>query len=139
MNDELEAIKQMLPEGIKTYIVAAFPESLPPYYVIALIAPAERPDEPVRAKDVPAQPWSADVRLTAVSGTPGGALDLLTRARAILAPNGGPSFPAVESRSVQLDFRQFEVADVDTSVKIPQTNRNPAFAVDSYALSSEPS
>lgn len=136
MNDHLEAMAAMLgPTGIAVEIGAALPEKLPPYYVIAPLAPTALPDGRLSADDPDLE---LDIRVTAVSGTAAGALDLLARARAIFAPDYGPSFPAVTGRKVQLDWLRFEVVDIDTSIKIPTTNRNPAYAVDSYSLSSQP-
>lgn len=137
MRAELEAVEALLgPLSISVETVAALPEKLPPYFVLAPLTPSDIPDETL-ARNAP--PLEIDLRLTAVAGTPGGALDLLLRARAILAPNGMPIFPTVAGRFVQLDWLRFEVADIDTSVKIPATNRNPAYAVDSYSLNSQPS
>lgn len=136
MKAELQAAAGMLSSlGVNRYLVAVTPETLPPYVVLAPLTPSALPDDRLDALQVAVD---EDVRVTAVAGTPEGALDLLLRARTVLSPSGGPSFPTVTGRTVQLTWLRFEVADVDTSVTIPTTNRNPAYAVDTYALLSQP-
>jgi hypothetical protein len=115
--------------------MAATPEKLPPYYVLTPVTPSADVDSRLGVGDAAIR---IDVRVTAVAGTPPGALDLLLRARAIFAPAFEPSFPTVTGRRVELNWLRFESDYVDTSVVIPTTNRNPALAVDTYSLDSQP-
>lgn len=136
MKAQLDAVAGMLePIGPPVHVVAAPHDSLPPYFVVAPKPPTGVFDDRVGADD-PAVRF--DLFVTAVAGTPAGAMDLLVAARDILRPGGRASRPAVADYQTRLDFDGFDVADVDPSVTIPLTNRNPAYAVDSYRLASTP-
>lgn len=103
----------------------------PPYLIIG--GPGDgRPDEEPLAGDV--RDTASDMRITGVFGTPEGARIGLNRVLAILSP--GKQWATV-APGVFTRFVRRELVDVDTSVVITQTNRNPGYGVDTYRLITE--
>jgi hypothetical protein len=138
----MDAVKALLaslaapdPRKIPTYLIAAPPDTLPPYVILIPLAPSDLIDAPLRTD----QALWMDLRVMHVAGTPDGVLAMLGWTRALLAPNGDPSFPVATGRFNQLDFVRFEGDPYpDPSVRIPTTGRNPVLAVDTYSLNSQP-
>lgn len=103
----------------------------PPYLVIGGPGDGRPADEPLSGD---AQDASSDMRITAVFGTPAGARIGLSRVLAVLSP--GKQWATV-APGVFTRWTRREVVDVDTSVVITGTNRNPGYGVDTYQLITE--
>lgn len=78
------------------------------------------------------------LRVTAVAGTPDGAVIMLNRVRALLSPGRDETRVPAEGLDVRVRFTRSEVVDVDRDVTITGTNRHPAYGVDTYRLVSQP-
>ena len=79
-------------------------------------------------------------RVTAVAGTTvAGALILLGLIRDELSPGRRWAPLAVPGRSAEVKHLRMEMAAVDQTVTVTNTDRHPAFGVDSYRLMSQPS
>lgn len=134
MNTHLLAMAAALATAGTAHVVSAPPNTLPPYYVLEPVRPSEA-DRRLSASD-PALEFG--VRVKAVSGTGGGALIMAGNAKALLSPGGAPTPLTVTGRHVEVVHDGFEAAYEDDTVTIPNTNRHPALAVESYSVSSQP-
>ena len=103
----------------------------PPFLIIGGVD-VGRPDEEPLSGDV--RDSASDMRITAVFGTTEGARIGLNRVLAVLSP--GKRTAAI-APGVFTRFVRREVIDVDTSVVITTTNRNPGYGVDTYRLITE--
>lgn len=86
----------------------------------------------------PMDDLEAVVGVTAVAGTPEGALIVQKAVRAALSPGDARKPLPVSGRSASLARSGGQRVQVDRDVKIPGTDTSPAFAVDLYDLHSTP-
>jgi len=77
---------------------------------------------------------TASLRLTAVAGTLDGVQIMLDRIRGLLDKHTA----SVTGRHVLLTWERSEAIDLDRTVTIPNTDRHPAFGVDTYTIHSQP-
>lgn len=133
MRAALNAIKARL-TAATAYVVAVPPNTLPPYYLLEPVSPGDL--ERVLAPSDPRV--SFEVRLKAVAGTGEGAMILAASAKATLSPEGVPTWSTTGGRRVEVTHERFEAAYEDRDVTIPNTNRHPALAVETYSVDSQP-
>jgi len=119
---------------VPCHVVRAPMEATPPYRVVGL--PGWDAGEIALCGS--SVSLSADVRVTSTAGLPEGAAILADAAKADLSPAGVETPLAVPGRRASLSWVRCEALDVDTSVTIPESNRHPAYQVDTYTLTSEP-
>lgn len=79
-----------------------------------------------------------EIRLTAVTGTPTGVDIMLGNARDLLSPGKQWTPLIVAGRSAQIKFERSEFIGIDQSVKFTNSDRHPAWGVDSYRVVSDP-
>lgn len=130
MHAHLDAIRTKLAAGYPVDLWKPDPGRVPQF--AAIEAPAWASD---RAAPIcgTSSAFETEIRFKAVAGTPQGVAIMLANARATL-----PGTVTVAGRAVTLAWARSEFIDLDTDVTIPQTNRHPAFGVDSYILTSQP-
>lgn len=80
---------------------------------------------------------SVDVRATWVAASTDGASIMADRGRGILSPGGAEVPVLVAGFAASVRFLRSETINVDTSVTITGLNTHPAYAVDSYRLTSQ--
>ena len=68
------------------------------------------------------------IGVTTVAGTPAGVLIAQANVRAVLDLKS----PVVAGRTTILELVSSQPVQIDRDVKIPETNRSPAYAVDTY-------
>lgn len=134
---ELGALTTALASLSYPVYVVWVPSPVPAQYVVLGGRGWESPD------DLPLCSTSGtldtDVRIKAVTGTPEGVFTMLARIRGVLSPNLTETTLPLTGRSVSIRFVRSEFVDVDTDTTITGTNRHPAFGVDTYHITSQPS
>ena len=130
MHAHLDAIRTKLDASYPVDLWQPDPGRVPPFGVLSAPACAADPDAPICATSTA---FEAEIRFKAVAGTPQGVAIMLANARATL-----PGALTVTGRAVTLRWERSEFIDLDTDVIIPATNRHPAFGVDTYTLTSQP-
>ncbi len=80
-----------------------------------------------------------EFRVTATATTAEGAGVVLDRVRGLLSPRAGWSVVPMAGRAASVKRARSEVEpSVDMDLRLPNSNRHPGFAVDSYRLRSVP-
>lgn len=133
--DAIKARLVALNAAYKGYVVAADANAAPPYFIVS--APGWDAGEDVSI-DAESNGLDSDVRVKAVAGTTAGVFTMLDAARDELSPSLAPEPLTVAGRSAELAFVRSEFVDVDDSITLTN-GKHPAFGVDTYHLSSEPS
>ena len=137
MNAELKAVKDALGSLSYPVFVVWATAPVPAQYVVLGGRGWEAPDDlPVCGTS---DTLDTDIRVKAVTGTPEGVLTMLARIRGLLSPQLAETRLPLTGRRVSVRFARSEFVDVDTDQTITGTNRHPAFGVDTYRLTSEPS
>lgn len=129
MKDHIDAVKVLLADW-KTYYVTVSGAVTYPYLLLWGSSGLPSDENPL-AGDVD---LTDRLAVTHVAGTPEGVLLVRSQIRQIL--DGAE--PQVEGRRVWLHLVGSERTQVDRSVTIETTDRNPAFGVDFYTLTSVP-
>lgn len=135
MRAHLEAVETALVSlGVTTHLYAAH-EISGQYFVIGGRGADDGLEDGLCGPD---GSIDTEVRLTAVTGTPAGADIMLGNARDILSPGKQWTRLTVAGRSVHIKFERSEFIGIDQSVKFTNSDRHPAWGVDSYRLVSDP-
>ena len=130
MKQHLEAIAGLLPPHLTVYLWAPPPGWRLPYLCVE--APSWGAD-PTPCMCGSQHTMATDIRIRAAAGTPDGVHTILAAARHAL-----PGPLTVPGRLAELNFARSEYIGVDTDATIPDTNRHPAYGVDTYHLTSIP-
>lgn len=132
--EHLEAVsEQIAPLDWARHIGAAPPSTLPPFVVIT----APTWGDELEASLNPGDPFAVDVRITCSAATPEGALMMSEQVRATIAPARADAPLAVAGRHVRIRWERSEWVGYDNSVTLPEPNRHPGFAVDTYRITSQ--
>lgn len=143
MLDHLKAIINVLTaQGLDVYLQDAvkyddvgYPTELEYPYLIVWTTSYRPTDE--KALDDVADDITATIGITAVATTPQGAAIVAENAKQLL---GATKYRRLDvpGRLAYIRWSAFQTAQVDRDVKLPDTNRHPAFQVDIYRLESTP-
>lgn len=79
-----------------------------------------------------------EIRIKAVTGTVDGVAIMLRDIRALLTPGLVPARLPTAGWETWIRWQRSEFVDVDESTTITGTNRHPAFGVETYQLTSDP-
>ena len=126
----LKALRSVLGVSYPVDLLASEPGRTGQWIVLEAPAWASDPDEPICATS---SAFQTEVRLKAITGTPEGVTIMLGHARSVL-----PGVVPVAGRHVTVEWARSEFIDMDTSVTIPGKNRHPAYGVDTFILTSQP-
>lgn len=108
---------------------------VPPVPYLVLRSPSWASD---RAPLVSDGGLDTEVRVTAAASTAEGAMVVLNRVRALLSPDDRPTRVPMQGRFVEIAWARSEVEpQIDTDLRLPNSNRHPGFGVDSYRFTSQ--
>lgn len=133
-NVHLKAIQAEL-AGLGYPVSVGFAETSRQYVVLTAPAWGQPEEQRLATGDLA---LDVDVRVKAVTGTVDGVSIMLRDVRAILSPWLLPHRIPLEGWETWIRWQRSEVLDVDESTTITGTSRHPAFGVETYRLTSEP-
>ena len=126
MKADIDAIVALAAtSGSPAYFVDVPTEPAYPYHLIWSSGGGLAPERPVSDSHADTDEL---IGVTTVAGTPAGVLIAQANVRTVLDLKS----PVVAGRTTILELVSSQPVQMDRDVKIPTTNRNPAYAVDMY-------